>query len=54
MSSTLLKEELCCKCVLKHGIKNYLRQFPKNLSIRSQRNTAHTDLVMCNMFDLND
>ena len=31
--------------MLKHDIKNYFRQFTKTLT--------HTDLVLCNYFDLN-
>ena len=32
ISGTLLKEEPCCKFMLKHDIKNYFRQFTKTLS----------------------
>ena len=33
ISGTLLKEEPCCKFMLKHYIKDYLRQLAKTLSI---------------------
>ena len=29
ISGTLLKEELCCKFMLKHDIKNYSEKFTK-------------------------
>ena len=33
--------------MLKHDIKNYSRQFTKNLIICFQWHISHTDLVMC-------
>ena len=33
ISGTFLKEELCCKFILKHDIKNHVRQFKKTLSV---------------------
>ena len=49
ISGTLLREESCCKFMLKYDIKSYLRQFTKTLSICFKLNTTHTDLVMCNL-----
>ena len=31
ISCTLLKEEPCCQFMLKHGMRNYFRQFMKTL-----------------------
>ena len=43
ISGTLLKEESCCKFMLKHDIKNYFRQFTKTLTIFfSERRYTHT------------
>ena len=33
ITGTLLKEELCCKFMLKQNVKNYFGQFTKTLSI---------------------
>ena len=48
ISGTLLKEEPCCKLMLKHDIKSHFRQVTKTLIICFQWNTTHTDLAMCN------
>ena len=47
---TLLKEEPCCKYLLKDDTKNNFEEFAKTLNICFQSNTTHTDLVMCNYF----
>ena len=39
-----MKEEPCCKFMLKHDIKNCFRQFTNTF----QLNTTDTDLVVCN------
>ena len=39
-SGALLKEEPCCKFMLKQVIKSYFQQFTKTLSISCQRNTT--------------
>ena len=48
ISGTLLKEEPCCKFILKYDIKNYFRHFRTTLAVCFQWNTTHIDLVMCN------
>ena len=48
ISGNLLKEEPCCKSMLKHDIKNYFGQFMKTWIICFQWNTTHRDLVMYN------
>ena len=48
ISGILLKDEPCCKFMLKHDIKDYFRESTKTLSICVQRNIRHTDLVMSN------
>ena len=48
LSGTLLKEELCCKFMLKHEVKNFFSYFTKTLSVCFKWNTTRTDLVMCN------
>ena len=39
-SGALLKEEPCCKFMLKQVIKSYFQQFTKTSSISCQRNTT--------------
>ena len=48
ISGAILKEEPCCKFILKHDIKKHFRQFTKTLRICFHWNTKHADLVMCN------
>ena len=47
-----MKEEPYCKFMLKHDIKNYLRQFRKTFSMCFQLNALYTELVMRNYFRL--
>ena len=48
ISGTLLKQESCCKFMLKYDLKNYFRQFTKTLIICFQWNSRHTELILCN------
>ena len=41
-SGALLKEEPCCKFMLKHVIKSYFQQFTKSSRISCQWNTTQS------------
>ena len=50
ISGNLLKDEPCCKFMLKHDIKNGFRQSTRTLSIFFQLNTTQAELVIKNYF----
>ena len=54
ISGTLLREESCCKFMLKYDIKNYLRQFTKMCNLNSYISVPNMGFFQINIFVLLD